>query len=108
MSEQNYNCASDWLCQPKSEANSALSAELTRVFWSASYVLGAQKVRQGERKLAGRVVVQIMMRQEMPSAADVAAIDEACDRVLAGMRSQLATFVQVERAVRRARGEGRA
>jgi hypothetical protein len=85
-----------------------ISAELHRVFWSASYVLSAAKgLRRGERALAGRVVVQTFMRQEMPPAADVAAIDEACDRVLARMKSQLASFLRAERAARRARDGGR-
>jgi hypothetical protein len=46
------------------------------------------------------------MSQEMPTAGIVAIIDEACDRVLAPMKSQLAAFVRAERAARRARDGG--
>jgi hypothetical protein len=81
-------------------------AEIKRLFHSACYVMTATKgLRRGEKAFAGRLVWATMC-QEMPSAADVAAIDAACDRVLAGMKSRLADFLLAERAARKALGGG--
>lgn len=76
--------------------------ELKRVFMSAGLVMTAKGLQRGERAFATRILLQVFMRQQMPSAADVEAIDRTCDRVLENMTSRLAQFVLAERKARRA------
>ena len=78
-----------------------MTPEMHRVFMTA------KGLQRGERPFATKIMLQVFMRQEMPSAADVAAIDEICDRILENMTSRLAGFVLAERRARQALMEGR-
>lgn len=80
--------------------------EMQRVFLSACYVMNGKALRRDERALGERVMLQVFMRHEMPSADDVEAVDALCDQVLENMRSTLAAFVLAERKARRALVEG--
>ena len=103
-------CTSAPLCQwdiaPDGGCALCRDPELIQVLWTACQVLGTQGLRRGEKSLAERIVTHITIRQKMPDPADVRAIDDICDRVLAGMTSGLAHLALTERKARRALIDG--